>query len=289
MLEVLSAAASQGSGLGKLVDLGLSLFGGESASDKQARLQRQFAMNGIQWKVEDAKKAGIHPLYALGAPTMSYQPSYDPGGGSDFSAASQDISRAIDATRPPEEKIDAFQTSVRQLTLQKMGLENELLASQIAKLNATQSPGIPSGAANPYLVEGQPDSGLAVPKLRGSFAGSDLVRTSPLLRMSSSSVAPGQEAGAVAEAGWLRTPTGLAPVQSKDAKDRTEEDWAATLGWNIRNRILPTFLGPSQYNPPPKSALPKGSSHWVWNPIKQEYQPSTPRRVRSNRVILKLN
>ncbi len=30
--------------------------------------------NGIQWRVEDAKKAGLHPLYALGANTASYTP-----------------------------------------------------------------------------------------------------------------------------------------------------------------------------------------------------------------------
>lgn len=31
------------------------------------KLQKQFAQTGIQWKVADAKKAGIHPVYALGA------------------------------------------------------------------------------------------------------------------------------------------------------------------------------------------------------------------------------
>lgn len=32
-------------------------------------MNKQFAKDSIQWKVEDAKKAGIHPLYALGAST----------------------------------------------------------------------------------------------------------------------------------------------------------------------------------------------------------------------------
>jgi hypothetical protein len=58
-----------------------SLIGG-AMSDRTARnsasAQRQmdieFAKNQIQWKVADAKKAGVHPLYALGA-SGSYAPS----------------------------------------------------------------------------------------------------------------------------------------------------------------------------------------------------------------------
>lgn len=38
-------------------------------------LQREFAQHGIQWKVNDAISAGIHPLAALGADTMSFTPS----------------------------------------------------------------------------------------------------------------------------------------------------------------------------------------------------------------------
>lgn len=36
--------------------------------------QEKFAKEGIQWKVADAIKAGIHPLYALGASTNAFQP-----------------------------------------------------------------------------------------------------------------------------------------------------------------------------------------------------------------------
>lgn len=51
--------------------------------------QREFAQNGIQWKVEDAKKAGIHPLYALGASTASPSFAFQPTGSvqADFGAA----------------------------------------------------------------------------------------------------------------------------------------------------------------------------------------------------------
>jgi hypothetical protein len=64
-----------------MITAGGALAGG-AMSDRSARIsaskQRQmdieFAKNQIQWKVADAKKAGLHPLYALGA-SGSYAPT----------------------------------------------------------------------------------------------------------------------------------------------------------------------------------------------------------------------
>lgn len=67
---------------GSLITAGGSLLGGlfSDSSDaanaqkiNQQNLQasREFAQNRIQWTAEDAKKAGIHPLAALGAQTFS--------------------------------------------------------------------------------------------------------------------------------------------------------------------------------------------------------------------------
>lgn len=63
--------------LGSIISAGSSLLGGllgKSSADKQMKMQTKFAKNGIQWRVEDAKKAGIHPLAALGASTSAYSP-----------------------------------------------------------------------------------------------------------------------------------------------------------------------------------------------------------------------
>lgn len=40
--------------------------------DKDAALQREFAQHGIRWRVRDARKAGLHPLAALGASGAAY-------------------------------------------------------------------------------------------------------------------------------------------------------------------------------------------------------------------------
>lgn len=57
-------------------------------------LQRKYAENSIQWKVQDAKKAGVHPLAALGANTMSFSPQTVGQMKSDFG---QNLGRAINA------------------------------------------------------------------------------------------------------------------------------------------------------------------------------------------------
>lgn len=242
--------------LGAIIGAGASIAGGlfqNNAAKQQAQLQKQFAKNGIQWKVEDAKKAGIHPLYALGAQTHSYTPQAV--GDMGLSQAGQDISRAIDATRSKSDRLDAFGKTVQALQLQRMGLENELLGAQIAKTKQGAAPPMPT-SGDAYLVDGQSDSGL--------------VKTKPLERESFNAGAPSQEAGTHTEMGFLRTPGGgYAPVMSKDAKDRLEEDFLGVLGWNLRNRLMPAF---GQGNPPNRP-VPEGYDGWYYNPFNQTYEP----------------
>lgn len=120
----------------------IDAIAGNSAAEDQAAMQMAFATHGVRWKVKDAKKAGIHPLYALGANTVSYQPVSV--GSTDFANAGQNLGSAIDAMRTPREKTDAFEKTVQDLTLQKMGLENEVLASQLRMVNQPgRGPGMP--------------------------------------------------------------------------------------------------------------------------------------------------
>lgn len=154
-----------------LIAAGASIAGGlinKSASDKaneqnaanalrQEALQREFAQSGIQWKVADARKAGVHPLYALGASTHSYSPTTvgavaDTSLGSAVASSGQDISRAIHSTRTNDQRLDAFTKTSQDLTLQKMGLENGILAAQLAKLNGI-------GPAMPALTDKNPLEG----------------------------------------------------------------------------------------------------------------------------------
>jgi len=251
-----------------LISAGADILGGimgsnsaEKAANKQAALQKEFAQNGIQWKVEDAKAAGLHPLAALGAQTLSYSPipvGSDPLAAG-ISSAGQDISRAVDATRSASGKIDAYGKTVQDLNIRRMGLENEILASKLATTRQTGgTPPMPT-AGDRHLIEGQAQSGL--------------VNRQPLKVDSNAINQPSLEAGSITDMGTSRTTDGWAPVMSKDFKDRGEEDLGAMISWNIRNRILPS-MG-FNYNPPKEIKLDNGEM-WYFNPIKQQYQKWRP-------------
>lgn len=48
----------------------------KSADAKNYAMQKEFAQHGIRWKMEDAKRAGVHGMYALGSPGASATASF---------------------------------------------------------------------------------------------------------------------------------------------------------------------------------------------------------------------
>lgn len=170
--------------IGNILSAGASLLGGflnRGQADKtnemqaqQAALNRQmqldFAQNGIQWKVADAKAAGVHPLYALGASTHSYSPVSvggvtDTSLGSAVAAAGQDLSRAAFAGTPAKGRTDVATSAMQSLTIENASLQNDLLRSQIAKLNSSQVP--PPVPALPDVPIKEDDMGKATPLAAG--------------------------------------------------------------------------------------------------------------------------
>lgn len=77
------------------------------AQQREYEHQKEFAQNGIRWRVEDAKAAGIHPLYAIGANTPTYSPQAAVGTDYGLSSAGQNISRAIEAGQTRAERAHA--------------------------------------------------------------------------------------------------------------------------------------------------------------------------------------
>lgn len=124
--------------VGGIVD---TLFGKDQAK-QNLQLQEDMFETSVQTRVRDANKAGIHPLYALGHQGPSFSPVVV---GSDLASAGQNLGRAMDSVRDDGEKSGAFDTTVKQLTLQKMGLENDLLASQLRIVNQPGQPPTQSG------------------------------------------------------------------------------------------------------------------------------------------------
>ena len=121
-------------------------------AQQNMQLQKDFAQQGIRWKVDDAKQAGIHPLYALGANTTSFSPVSISGGSSSnwsdtLGSMGQDISRAVQSTRTGQERVDAYTKSVQALELEGKKLDNDIkrasLASSVARMRDNANPPMP--------------------------------------------------------------------------------------------------------------------------------------------------
>lgn len=154
--------------IGSIISAGASLIGGmlnrDAAKDaaaqnremaeKNIKMQQDFAQHGIKWKVDDAKDAGIHPVYALGAPTTSFSPisfsaTADNSMGNALAAAGQDVGRAINTTRTAQERDSVYTKAAVALSLEKGALENEVLRSQLARIKQQNSPPMASQAIVP--------------------------------------------------------------------------------------------------------------------------------------------
>lgn len=254
MLDGLFGAV--GTGIEKV----LGLFGPKD-KNQEYRRQKEFATNAISWKVADAQRAGIHPLYALGAPTTSYAPQSVGGESSvpDLGGMGQDIGRALDASRTQPERVSAYVQKLQQLNLTGLELDNQLKLANLRKATTAENPPMPGTTR--YLMDGQTSSG-------GGVTDTALRRVAPGEKQN-------QEPGAITDTGWARTSSGgLAPVPSQDVKQRIEDQFIPEIMWALRNNLMPTFSAEgARRAAPPRSALPAGATGWYFDPYMQEYRP----------------
>lgn len=90
-----------------LLGKGIQAWTSHNQSKQEYARQKEFATHGIRWKVADAKAAGIHPIYAIGANTPTYSPQAAIGTDLGLSDIGQNIGRAIEAKQTRQERAEA--------------------------------------------------------------------------------------------------------------------------------------------------------------------------------------
>ena len=273
--SVASAVGGVASGIGSIIGSNNSAASAEAINRANYEHQKEFAQNGIRWKVADAKAAGLHPLAALGAQTSGYTPSAVVGDSPDFSFLrdiGQDIGRAVDAksTAAERAKNAAMLEQGAKLDIEGKQLDNDykrtLIASQKqddalklanAAVRASWSqqlpPAMPSFAPDGSLMPGQ-----------GNATSPGGIESKPAEIVVNEPGRRGQERGSITELGFSRTNDGgYVPVMSNDAKQRYEEDIFGEIGWNLRNR-LPGLID-RQDVAPPRSWLSDPDSSWEFD------------------------
>lgn len=228
----------------------------DKANRKNAQLQKQFAREGIRWKVRDARAAGVSPEFALGAQPVSAAPSYTPdNSGSMIADAGQNISRAAlaSASEPDREMAKALQAE----TLRGMKLDNDIKMTQgMSRAGFAQNPPFPHPRGN--VIEGQ---------------GNSPVKDVPLERTGMSNTRPDSEGGSIPSVGWAKTEDGgLRPVPSQDIKNRIEDQLIPETAWAAQYMLAPNV---GKGTAPPKEALPKGATRWRWSVSRQAWYPTS--------------
>ena len=285
------------SGVGSLI--GGAIGAGQSSANASFNYdaQKEFAQNGIRWRVEDAKRAGIHPLYALGASTKGFSPVSSYGGDFGISDAAanfgQGLDRAAQAKMTKEERLRVQAAQERQEVLQladynmrrqesdarTMMYKSEALrnfaASKQVLANAGQSPAMPSLRIRPDgTVAGQTMTGQG-----DSAPVKGLMEVEPSKGEANAIDSMGTSAASVPDIAFSRTNDGgYALIKSDAIADRLDDDFIGSTLWYFRNSIPAALDSPS--SAPPKSWLPKGASSWVYNWTRGAWYPDNSKYAR---------
>lgn len=237
--------------VGNFIDLAGNLIGASMNANASAQanaqniaMAREFAQNGVRWRVEDARAAGLSPLAALGMHTPSApQVVGDHSMGNAVSRFGQNIGRSIAQTRTAEEEqLGRLNLALMQTELKGREIENMY---KLALLNnaTNKGPGFPGSE---YEVSGQPQSGVK------SNVDWNASKRNVHIRGKL-----GQEPGLSPSTAWTITADGkgVQPYIPQSLSESYEADPIGGWGWGLENRLMPLF---TQKGGPPADFL----KHW---------------------------
>lgn len=251
--------------IASLAGSGLSFLGGQQAlganqaqnafannlASQQLNFEMAAAHNGIQWRVDDAKAAGISPLVALGAPTFNpgavsvgggNQDNPYAGAGAGLVSMGQDLSRAAMAAqteRTRAETIKSVNDARNSSALTQSEVEKNMASAALARKQAELMgmPAMPEAAGGRRMIEGQGNVTSVVPSDAGN-----------------THLDPNYSWRRMDDTHWQKTPP---PSLEASASVFNPE----YLIWLARNRLLEgSRHGP--YSGPPMENLPDGAVRW---------------------------
>lgn len=131
-------AAAAISGGAALLGGAMSAHATRKSNELNAGLQREFAQHGIRWKVRDAKAAGLHPLYAMGAVTPSAQASYQSASmGPSVAQAGREVAQGMRHER--QARSERMENSKRRQIMQDQLILEQLKARSQINVDTAQA------------------------------------------------------------------------------------------------------------------------------------------------------
>lgn len=206
-------------GVGSIIGAGINAGVQSKINKENMELQKEFAQNSIQWKVADAKKAGIHPAIGLGAQTYNAIPSsVGADVGSGVSGAFKHFGSAIDSFI--EDKSEE-----RQLQLKSLELDNQAKMLEIQKMKQGSNNGNISLNPNSYVSS------------NSNLSASNDIKDNPSSSSSSNSGSIyGTDNNPLSDITIDKNMDGSFSINySKDRQDLYSESFFDRFGWVARN------------------------------------------------------
>lgn len=236
-----------------------NFFGNQSAlafSKEQFEYQKELAKNQLQWRVEDAKKAGLHPMAALGLGASSFSPVGVSQSPYDFSWVGQmgqsaDYAAAKGKDRQEQQKALMLSKENARLQNENLQLQNQGIAQENEfnqwLMNAAMSGGIQQALKSPANASVNGQNHALIPGQDDAYIDKPIVRD-----------------------GWLLDERGrkIAIIPSEDLANRTEDklvvEWLPWAGSAIRGAKAKYFGQ-------------KVNGHW-WHGEEKGFLPYPPKK-----------
>lgn len=140
-----------------LLGAGANLLGGffnrssaESIAQQNIQNQLAFAQHGVQWRVQDAQRAGINPLAALGISTPGFQNvAGDSSFGEGIGKAGQDISRAISAYQDKNSRMAELEQKLAEAKIANVNADTARMLASASDAARAHPPGTGPGVPLP--------------------------------------------------------------------------------------------------------------------------------------------
>lgn len=236
--------------LGSLISGIAGLIGGKY----NAKKQEEFAKNSITWKAEDAERAGISKIFAMGAPTHSFSPvstgDFSDLGKSIDNKMGQNTAGATTTSQPG--RAVGLAGELARAQLDGVKIDNDIKRAELAsKVAISSQPGVGRIDDANTTIPGQGDAAV---KLKREIAPRSLN-------------APNRSYGVSPEVDAYRTSHGYSMEVPQELGEAQESQPLSAAQWFIRNKIMPSFDTARRTFPYP---APPGS-YWSFNPVFGEY------------------
>lgn len=248
----------------------------KGANAQNYAAQKEFAQKGIQWKAQDARKAGLHPMAALGAAGSGFTPSFQAFTGNESAVGQmmdaipgQNTNRAARANMTDQDR------ELHALAVRRGELENQLLEGQITQLwssimgQPTNPPAPGPSVAGAVNQHGQGSVTIVPSKQESARKGDAGATAGNTPAMRGVDVVNGQRVDLI-NPSIAESLEGYGILQAPIA--------AGLHAWRGTSQLI------DRMKPPPQELLPKGHT-WKWSisargwvPVKDPERRSSPRR-----------